>query len=171
MQYFILPILFCLNLCCVQNLYAQTTEDIVQCLQLILERDDMEPAFQIDLFGGKTAVLLKQQSSFRPIDKAMNDIYSEDFDDLFREVEVMTEAAIKAEGILIENVLTYGLTYFPNTEEMDVILQTNLNEDRRQRLIAKFTLQKIAEEEWEIKSQAVDLVPTGFSPNSVRNRN
>lgn len=167
MKYLFLSLILAFSI----QLQAQTTEDIVQCLNLILDLPEMEPAYQIELFGGKTAVLLKRQSGYRAIEKVMNDIYSEDFDDLYNEVEVMTEAEIQAEGILLAHVLTYGLNYNPNTQEMNIIIQTNLNEDRRQRLIGQFTLQKVDEEEWEIKSQAVELVRTGFSPSSVRNRN
>lgn len=152
------------------NLQAQTKDDLVQCLSLILELPEMEDVYQNDVSSGQVAIIRQIESSMQPIAKLMRQIRTEDFADLYNTVEVWEMNDIQYNNIPVEYMLSYGITYDPEQQTMGIRMWTDLNEDRRTTVMGLFQLVK-NEEDWEMLSQTVEKVPSRNRPPSSSGRN
>lgn len=150
------------------TIQAQTKDDLVQCLSLILELPEMEDVYQNDVSSGQVAIIRQIESSMQPIAKLMRQIRTDDFIDLYNTVEVWEMNDIEYNNIPMEYMLSYGIAYDPEQQTMGIRMWTDLNEDRRTTVMGIFQLVKY-EEEWEILSQSVEKVPSRNRPPGGRN--
>lgn len=165
LSYLFFTFILCLSVLTSQ---AQTKDDIVECLNLVLDLPEMADVYQNDVSSGEVAILLRVESSFQPMTKMLRQITTDDFIDLYNNVEVWEKQELDYNNIPPEYTLSYSINYDPAENVMAIQMWTELNEDRRLSLMGRFELIQNEEEEWEIIKQSVDKTPSRRPPSSSR---
>lgn len=107
---------------------AQSRQDLIACLELVLSDPAMQPAFQHDLPGGPAVVILREEApeiGDSPLEHYFRELTPEDFH-LHQQVLLLSPAEFRQLDIPEAGTLNVGMSFQPDKQVMMVFLQTTL---------------------------------------------
>lgn len=137
--------------------WGQSKEDVIACIEAVLSLPEAAPVFQTDLYGRKSVVIRQNDgSAIRPQEeyRLLGLMNEEDFRDFPLPVRVMRENEMQSAGVPWDESLSVGMQY--EEGKMNVLLQTRLNDDRRQGFYGMFQLEQ-SDGEWQVAKKSVRI--------------